>query len=105
MNKSLITKRCRRLRKDSTPAEDLLWQNLRGRKIKGLKSIHFTLYYFIADFYCAEKKLVIELDGKIHDSTKEYDENRDLVIGEMGLTVVRFKNHEIEKAIDFVRAL
>ena len=103
------------MRKDSTPAEDLLWQNLRGRKIKGLKflrqfplvyqSIHFTLYYFIADFYCAEKKLVIELDGKIHDSTKEYDENRDLVIGEMGLTVVRFKNHEIEKAIDFVRAL
>ena len=103
------------MRKDSTPAEDLLWQNLRARKINGLKflrqhpliyqSVHFKLYYFIADFYCAEKKLVIELDGKIHEGREEYDENRDLIIREMGLTVVRFKNHEIENAIDFVKLL
>ncbi|HRD40564.1 MAG TPA: endonuclease domain-containing protein [Bacteroidia bacterium] len=115
MNKSLITKRCRRLRKNSTPAEQLLWQRLRGRKINGLKflrqypfiyqSINYKLYYFIADFYCAEKKLVIELDGKIHEQTKEYDENRDFILNEMKLTVVRFKNEEIEKVISFVKSL
>lgn len=93
----------------------MLWQRLRARKINGLKflrqypvvyqSINHQLFYFIADFYCAEKKLVIELDGKIHEQTKEYDENRDFILNEMKLNVVRFKNEEIEKVIEFVRAL
>ena len=61
--------------------------------------------YFIADFYCAEKKLIIELDGKIHDEQKEYDENRDRILKEMKLKVIRFKNHELQLAIEFIKCL
>ena len=115
MNKEQITKRCRRLRRNQTESEEIFWQQIRNRKINSLKflrqhpfiyqAINFKLYYFIADFYCAEKKIIIELDGEIHDYQAEYDENRDLILKEMNLKVVRFKNHEIEKAIEFVKSL
>lgn len=61
--------------------------------------------YFIADFYCAELKLVVELDGDIHLAQKDYDENREMIIKEMGLKVVRFKNSEIQKAVRFIEGL
>ena len=66
MNKREIIKRCRDLRKNNTEAESILWRNVRNRRIKGLKFVrqhpfiydskNFELKYFIADFYCAEKK-------------------------------------------------
>jgi len=96
----------RELRKNLTEPEKILWEKLRGRKLSGVKFLrqhplfYFTLhkrtYLFIADFYCAEKKLVIELDGKIHDYTQEYDRNRDYVMTERGLNVLRIKNEELE---------
>lgn len=52
-------------------------------------------YFYIADFYCAELKLVIELDGKIHDFQKEYDYQRDLVLNGLRLKVLRIKNEEL----------
>jgi len=74
--------------------------------LDGLKSLrqhplfYFSLkkrdYLFIADFYCAEKRLVIELDGKIHDYTKEYDTNREAVMHGRDLKVLRIKNEELE---------
>lgn len=89
-----------------TPEEKLLWANLRNRKFKGLKflrqhpivydRINFKPLYFIADFYCAEKKIVIELDGKIHDFQKDYDDRRDKIVSNSGLTVLRIKNEEME---------
>ena len=87
---------------------------VRNRKINNLnfrpqpfiyQTDNFKLYYFIADFYCAENKIVIELDGEIHNSQKEYEENRDAILREMNLKVVRFKNSGIEKAVEFVRGL
>jgi very-short-patch-repair endonuclease len=100
-----ITKLARELRKRQTPAEKILWHELRSRKLQGVKFFrqHSLIYeedrghlhFFIADFYSAEQKLVIELDGKIHDYQKHYDYERDLVISEMGLKVVRFKNEEV----------
>jgi len=101
-----IKELCRNLRKNQTGAEDLLWRNLRNRKLNGLKFLrqHPIIYdkftsnvkFFIADFYCAEKRVVIELDGKIHDHQKEYDQNRDLIISEQGIKVLRFKNEEVQ---------
>jgi len=101
-----ITEIARSLRKNLTETEKILWKELRNRKLDGYKFLrqhplfYFTLrkrtYLFIADFYCVEKKLVIELDGKIHDYTKEYDSNRDYVLSERGLTVIRFKNEQLE---------
>lgn len=61
--------------------------------------------FFIADFYCADKKLVIELDGTIHDFQKDYDKHRDKIIAEMGLTIVRFKNEEVKNTRGFLEKL
>ncbi len=115
MNKEQITKRCRWLRRNQTKSEEMFWQQVRNRKINNLKFLrqhpfiyqvdNYKLYYFIGDFYCAEKKIIIELDGKIHDEQKEYDESRDMTLKGLNLKVVRFKNHEIEKAVEFVKSL
>ena len=106
MNKEQIIRFARELRKNQTPAEKLLWANLRNRKLNGYKFLrqHPIPYlgynnrhnYFIPDFYCAEKNLVIELDGKIHDFQKEYDQNREAVLNDLGIKVIRFRNEELE---------
>jgi very-short-patch-repair endonuclease len=100
-----ITKLARELRKQQTPSEKILWNELRNRKLYGIKFFrqHPLVYeidrgkihFFIPDFYSAEQKLVIELDGKIHEYQKYYDQERDLIIKKMGLTVIRFKNEEV----------
>jgi leucyl-tRNA synthetase len=95
------------LRKNQTEAENIFWQNFRNRKFNGLKFnrqfpiIYETInknehFFFVADFFCFEKKLVVELDGKIHDYQKEKDENRDKVIEGLGLKVLRIKNEEVQ---------
>ena len=107
MNKSKITLLARELRKKQTPEEKLLWEELRNRRLNGLKFLrqhpiiyendpHKGLLFFIADFYCAEKRLVIELDGKIHDFQKEYDANRDFILKQLNLRVLRIKNEELK---------
>ncbi|HKL32048.1 MAG TPA: endonuclease domain-containing protein [Tangfeifania sp.] len=98
--------RARKLRKKMTPEEKILWSNLRNRKLKGLKFLrqHPIVYdtirnkpkFFIPDFYCAEKKLIIEVDGKIHEFQKDYDERREEILRNMGLRVIRFKNEEFK---------
>ena len=98
-----ITELVRQLRKNATPEEQKLWQALRGRKLGGKKflrqqpiiydSIHRK--FFVADFYCAETKLVIELDGRYHDFQQDYDQNRDSILQELGLRVLRIKNEEL----------
>jgi len=108
------TKRARELRKGQTPAEKILWNELRNRKLLNLKFYrqHVIRYgqgntIFIADFYCHEKKLVIELDGCIHLTNKDYDTNRDGILKEYGYAVLRFKNEELDellKVIDKIKA-
>jgi len=98
-------KRARELRQKMTDAESLLWINLRNRKFHGLKFLrqHPIVYdmhnnkplYFIADFYCAERKLIIEVDGKIHDFQKEEDQHREEILKSLKLTVLRIKNEEV----------
>ena len=99
-------KRARELRQRMTDAESLLWINLRNRKFHGLKFLrqHPIIYdiysdkplYFIADFYCAEKKLIIEVDGKIHDFQKEEDQHREEILKSLKLAVLRIKNEEVD---------
>ncbi|WEA02427.1 endonuclease domain-containing protein [Mucilaginibacter sp. SJ] len=103
---------CRELRQRETVAEKLLWQELRNRKLLKKKflrqhplcvqSYFGKNLYYIPDFYCHEAKLVIEADGPIHLYKKDYDSNRDKVLAELGLTILRFKNDEIENNIDGV---
>jgi len=96
---------CRELRRKQTPAEAILWQNLRDRNLAGKKflrqhpvcvqSIFGRNLYYIPDFYCHEAKLVIEADGPVHLFKKEYDKNRDEVLVGLGLSILRFTNDEI----------
>jgi very-short-patch-repair endonuclease len=65
------------LRKDMTPAEKILWQRLAERQPGGFKfRRQHPLGRFIADFYCAEARLVVEIDGGIHNAQSEQDEQR-----------------------------
>jgi very-short-patch-repair endonuclease len=101
----IITETVRLLRRDQTSSENILWQILRNRKFEGKKFVRQhpikveyqgKIRFFIADFYCHEKKLVIELDGKIHEKQKEYDEYRTLMINQLGIQVYRIKNEELK---------
>ncbi|MGY6743541.1 MAG: type IIG restriction enzyme/methyltransferase [Cecembia sp.] len=86
-------------RKDATQAESFLWEILRNRKLNGLKfrRQHPVEDKYVLDFYCAEFKLVVEIDGGYHESLdqKEYDEDRTYELNELGLTVLRFSNEEV----------
>src|SRR4030042_2156143 len=100
-----IKKHARELRRNLTESEKELWEQLRNRRLSGYKFLrqHPVIYkadfkglnYFIADFYCNEKKVVIELDGPIHDETEEYDQFRDEEMKLLGLNVLRLKNDSL----------
>jgi very-short-patch-repair endonuclease len=85
-------------RKDLTEAERILWSALRGRKLLGFKfRRQHPINDFIADFYCHERKLLIELDGGYHldESQAEYDAGRTFQLTELGILVIRFTNEEV----------
>jgi len=101
----VIIETARALRRKSTRSESILWQKLRSRKLDGAKfhrqhAIKFIIdwrkRFFVADFYCSEYKLVIEIDGEIHDRQKDYDEMRTYIMNTLGIKVIRFKNEEVE---------
>jgi type I restriction enzyme R subunit len=97
----------RSLRIKATPAESLLWQLLRNRRLLGFKFRRQHQFGdYIADFYCHEARLVIECDGSVHDVNEswQHDRNRDLYLTGHGLRVLRFRNDEILNATDEVLA-
>ena len=101
----------RLLRKKSTEAECLFWNTVRARKMNGYKFLRqhpircHTIdgkRVFIAVFYCAEQKLVIEIDGPVHERQHDYDALRTHVIEQKGLKVIRFTNDEIQQDMNLV---
>jgi len=87
------TRIARRLRTDTTHAEDHLWTLLRARRFEGLKfRRQAPIAGKIVDFLCPELKLVIELDGGIHDMKPVEDAERELRIAEAGFLVLRLDN-------------
>jgi very-short-patch-repair endonuclease len=86
------------LRSSMTEAEKVLWDELKSRKLQGLKfRRQHPIHWYIADFYCHEKQLVIEIDGGIHMKTpvKEHDENRSAEFDRLGIHVIRFTNEQV----------
>ena len=100
-----IQERARVMRKNPTPAERILWRRLRRKQIGGF---HFRRQHpisrFIVDFYCAAARLVIEIDGSIHDAAeqREYDAARQAHLEEIGLRVLRFSNAQVIRETDAV---
>ena len=98
-------KYAKRLRKKETRAEKKLWDLLKGRKCKGLKfRRQHPIHYYVADFYCHEERLIIEVDGGIHSDLRirEHDENRTAELNRYGIRILRFSNEQVINNCDKV---
>jgi len=98
-----IFKLAKELRKLETVAEKLLWSQLNRNQLLGLQfRRQHPINRFIADFFCPKIKLVIEVDGSIHDipEYQAHDIGRSEVLNDFGITVIRFTNEQILNEID-----
>jgi very-short-patch-repair endonuclease len=100
-----VQKAAKDLRKDMTPAEKLLWEHLFNRQLGGFKfRRQHPLGRFITDFYCAEVRLVVEIDGGSHNAQMEQDEQRTQLLNDEGYRVIRFSNSDVENNLNEVLA-
>lgn len=91
----------RTLRRNATEVEKRLWRHLRNRGLGGFKfRYQASVGPYVADFVCAEKRLIVELDGGQHGGAR--DEVRTARLEELGHCVVRFWNHEVNENLDGV---
>ena len=89
----------RRLRRPMTGTEALLWEHLRDRKFHGLKfRRQHPIGPYVADFFCAELALVLEIDGPVHNDPEQQtrDREREFFLQELGLKVVRISNSQVQ---------
>lgn len=91
------TTRARALRRDQTHAEKMLWQALRDGKLDGHKfRRQYGIGRYFADFACVKLKLVVELDGGLHDDENDLkDQFREQEIERLGWFVIRFRNEQV----------
>ena len=94
--------RAKELRREMTPAEKLLWQEVRAKKLGVRFRRQQVIQGFIVDFYCHKAGLVVEVDGDIHDLQKEEDERREKALSALGLRIVRFGNDEVVRNVSAV---
>ena len=100
---AMLINYAKRLRRNSTQAEVLLWSRLKARQIEGMKfRRQQQIENFIIDFVCFEKRIVIELDGGQHAKNKDKDNERDRLLTENGFTVLRFWDNEVFENIEGV---
>jgi len=93
-----IFKKAKELRRYETEAEKMLWAKLSRNQILGLQfRRQHPINRFIVDFYCVKIKLVIEVDGSIHElpENKVYDIGRSQILNDFGIVVIRFLNDQI----------
>jgi very-short-patch-repair endonuclease len=100
----LLLERARVMRHEPSPAEKKLWQRLRDRQLNGLKfrRQHPVSRNYIADSYCHDAKLVVELDGDSHGDREQYDARRTKRLERDGLHVIRFLNDDVFWHLDAV---
>ncbi len=97
------TPMAKRLRRQPTQAETLLWQRLRNRQLDGRKfKRQFPIDRFVVDFCCTEARIIVELDGGQHGQQAEKDSARTEILSAMGYLVVRFWNNDVLSNIDGV---
>lgn len=94
--------RARELRRDMTPAEKILWQELRADKLGAHFRRQQIIAGFIVDFYCHRAALVVEVDGDVHDLQQEDDARREKALSELGLRTIRFRNDEVVRKLSAV---
>ncbi len=100
---SLLQVRARDLRSRLTPAEQILWRELRGRRFAGVKfRRQYTYGPYILDFCCVELRVVVELDGETHVGKTAADDQRQAWLESQGWQVVHFYNHEVYESLEEV---
>ena len=95
----------RELRRNLTPAEALLWSNLKNSNLEGKKfRRQYGIGPYIADFYCPECRVIVELDGAVHAGplATERDEKRTAYLKGLGIRVIRFENRAVFESIELV---
>ena len=95
----------RELRRNLTPAEALLWRALKNSGLDGKKfRRQHGIGPYIADFYCPECRLIVELDGAVHEGplAAERDETRTTYLKELGIRVIRFENRAVFESLELV---
>lgn len=112
MNYKVILSFARQLRKNQTFAEKVFWEKVRNRRLFDKKinrqfiiehsNILGNKQFFIVDFYCHERRLIIELDGTIHKYQIGYDLEREGILNAMRFQIVRFINEEVLQNWDAV---
>jgi very-short-patch-repair endonuclease len=103
-NKTEYTPRRQALRNNMTEPEKKLWQILRSKQMGVKFRRQHGIGYYIADFYCPELKLVIEVDGDSHSSAnaQAYDAIRRDFMASLGITTLRFTNDQVMNNIEGV---
>jgi very-short-patch-repair endonuclease len=99
-----VLARAREMRQPQTPAEATLWKHLCNRKLKYKFRRQHPIDRFIVDFYCAEAKLLIEIDGGSHlqKEQMEYDQARTEYLEYLGYKVIRFTNDDVRYNINAI---
>ena len=110
-----IKKLSKKLRQNQTETEKILWEKLRWKQINWLRfhrqktifafrEINWCDRFYIADFYCHKKRLIIEIDWWIHNdkNQKEYDKIREEILKNNNYTIIRFKNEEVLSDVNWV---
>src|ERR1035437_3229476 len=88
--------KARALRKSMTPPEKILWAKLRAKRYAGIKfRRQQTIGNYIVDFYCAEAKVIVELDGDSRSGKEHDDARRDAWLKNEGLQIIRVWDNEI----------
>jgi very-short-patch-repair endonuclease len=95
----------RELRKAPTRAEDVLWESLRRCQLQGRKfRRQHSIGSYVVDFYCPAERLVVEVDGSVHQTpgAQARDQDRDNVMAGLAIAVIRVSNDEVFNQIDLV---
>ena len=102
-NNPKLTKNSQNLRKRMTKEERHLWYDFL-KKLPVTVNRQKVIGHYIVDFYCAQAKLVIELDSSQHyeKAGQAADQNRDTDLCKLGLTVLRYSNTDINRSFDAV---
>ncbi|TVR25567.1 MAG: endonuclease domain-containing protein, partial [Anaerolineaceae bacterium] len=98
-----MTELARNFRKEPTQSEAILWQAIRNRQLDGRKfRRQQPVGAFVLDFYCADERLAVEVDGRIHETQQEADRLRQELIEELGIRFVRVTAEAVEKNLSSV---
>ncbi|MFA5296839.1 MAG: DUF559 domain-containing protein [Lutibacter sp.] len=94
-NSHILLEKAKEMRANPTQAEAILWEQIKSKKLGSKFRQQHLIEDFIADFVCLSKKLIIEVDGEIHESQVEKDAERTSILEDKGYKVIRFKNEEV----------